>query len=64
VEFTRFLVGQSMAFEVQVFLRGSEVPYCRLDDEGADAPRLGWLGWLKTEEFRTDAGDAISAWIS
>jgi type VI secretion system protein ImpH len=64
VELTRFIVGQSTAFDVQVFLRAAEVPYCRLDDEGHAAPRLGWMGWLKTEEFALDAGDAVSAWVS
>jgi predicted component of type VI protein secretion system len=47
-----------------VSLRAQEVPYCRLDDEGFDAPRLGWMGWLKTGEFVTDAGDAVFAWVN
>src|ERR1035438_7927178 len=54
VQFTRYLVGQAMAFDVQVFLRAREVPYCRLDDEGVDAPRLGEMAWLKTREFQTE----------
>ena len=64
VQLTRYLVGQAMAFDVQVFLRAGEVPYCRLDDEGDHAPRLGWMGWLKTGEFATDAGDAVFAWVN
>lgn len=64
VELTRFSVGQAMAFDVQVFLRADEVPYCRLDDEGFDAPRLGWMGWLKTGDFAADAGDAVSSWVN
>ena len=63
-EFTRYLVGQALAFDVQVFLRAAEVPYCRLSDEGFDAPRLGWLGWLKTEEFQADAADAMFTWVN
>jgi type VI secretion system protein ImpH len=75
VGLTRFLVGQSMVFDVQVFLRAEEVPYFRLDDEGfrsenrgagppveSDSVRLGWMGWLKTSTFDTDAGDAVSTW--
>ena len=58
-ELTRFMTGQAMVFEVQVALRAAEVPWCRLDDKGFDAPRLGWMGWLKTGEFRSDAGDAV-----
>jgi type VI secretion system protein ImpH len=64
VQFTRYLVGQAMAFDVQVFLRATEVPYCRLDDEGVDAPRLGEMAWLKTREFLIDAGDAVSSWVN
>jgi type VI secretion system protein ImpH len=64
VELTRFLAGQAMAFDVQVILRADEVPWCRLDDEGPDAPRLGWQGWLKTGEFVTDADDAVFAWVN
>ena len=64
VELTKYITGQASAFDVQVFLRASEVPECRLDDEGADAPRLGWMGWLKTGEFLSDAGDSVFTWVS
>jgi type VI secretion system protein ImpH len=64
VQVTRFLAGQAMAFDVQVFLRANEVPYCRLDDEGLDAPRLGEMAWLKTREFLTDADDAVFGWVN
>ena len=64
IELARFLVGQALAFDVQIFLRAAEVPYCRLSDEGLDAPRLGWIGWLKTEEFQADAGDAVFTWVN
>lgn len=59
VELTTFIVGQSLAFDIQVILQAAEVPYCRLSDSGHDAPRLGWTGWLKTNEFPQDAGDAV-----
>jgi type VI secretion system protein ImpH len=64
VQFTRYLVGQAMAFDVQVYLRASDVPYCRLDDAGADAPRLGEMAWLKTREFQIDAGGAVFRWVN
>jgi len=64
VDLTKYIVGQAMVFDVQVFLRADQVPECRLNDEGADAPRLGWMGWLKTSAFVFDAGDSISTWIS
>jgi type VI secretion system protein ImpH len=64
VEVTRFIVGTAMCFDVQMILRASDVPYCRLDDEGSDAPRLGWIGWLKTGDLTIDAGESVSTWIN
>jgi type VI secretion system protein ImpH len=64
VELTTYLVGPAMAFEVQVVLRAKEVPYARLADDGEDAPRLGWIGWLKTAEFEAPADDAVSRWVN
>jgi type VI secretion system protein ImpH len=64
VELTRFFVGQALAFDVQVVLKAKSVPYCRLTDQGNDAPRLGWTGWLKTREFQSDAGDAVFAQVA
>jgi type VI secretion system protein ImpH len=64
VELVTYLVGQAMAFEVQVRLDAEEVPYARLTDEGPDAPRLGWLGWLKTGPFASSAGDAVFRWVN
>jgi type VI secretion system protein ImpH len=59
---TRFFAGDSLLFDIQLVLRGEEVPYPRLTDavkEGTPPPRLGWLSWLKTEEFERDAPDAV-----
>ena len=53
-----------MAFNVQLILRAADVPYCRLDDESTDAPRLGEMAWLKTREFLTDAGDAVFTFVN
>jgi type VI secretion system protein ImpH len=64
VDLTQFFVGQALAFDVQVILRRDEVPYCRLDDQGSDAPRLGWMGWLKTSDFEADADDAVFQWVN
>jgi predicted component of type VI protein secretion system len=48
-----------VAFDVQVVLAAASVPYCRLTTSGAEAPRLGWLGWLKTRDFPADAAEAV-----
>jgi type VI secretion system protein ImpH len=63
-QLTTYLVGQAMAFDVQVLLRADDVPYARLSDEGNDAPRLGWIGWLKTGDFDEAAGDAVFRWVN
>jgi type VI secretion system protein ImpH len=64
VEWARYLAGEAMTFDVQLILRAADVPYCRLDDESTDAPRLGEMAWLKTREFLTDAGDAVFTFVN
>ena len=61
IELTRFLVGQALAFDVQVILEKEQVPECRLLQNDDKAPRLGWMSWLKTKttQFPTHPGDAI-----
>ena len=62
IELTRFLVGQALAFDVQVILEKEQVPDCRLLEKDDDrAPRLGWMSWLKTKttRFPADPGDAV-----
>jgi type VI secretion system protein ImpH len=59
VEWVRFFVGPAMEFELQPILKSADVPDCFLSDEGPEAPRLGWMSWLKTEEFTEDARDAV-----
>src|SRR5271169_3940964 len=63
VELTRYVVGHSMAFDVQLVLQGADVPGCCLSDEGLNAPRLGWMGWLKTEEFGTDTDEPVFTYV-
>jgi type VI secretion system protein ImpH len=59
IELARYFVGLAFEFDVQLILRARDVPWCRLTDESADAPRLGWLGWLKTAEFGEHASEAV-----
>ncbi|RMF87369.1 MAG: type VI secretion system baseplate subunit TssG, partial [Nitrospinota bacterium] len=61
VQLTRFFAGQEYDFEVQLVLKATEVPRCRLGESGEHAPRLGWSAWLKDGEFRRDAEDAVFA---
>jgi len=59
VQLTRFVVGQPLDFQVQLVLRGAEVPRCQLGRDAAYPARLGWSTWLKTREFDHDAEDAL-----
>jgi type VI secretion system protein ImpH len=63
VNLVRFFVGQAFDFDVQLFLRSDEVPWCKLSDD-LHSPRLGWSTWLKTEEFSSDARDTVLAAIN
>jgi type VI secretion system protein ImpH len=64
VALTRYLLGQALAFDVQLILRASEVPDARLTDAGPEAPRLGWSSWLKNSTFAQDAADAVFTYLT
>jgi type VI secretion system protein ImpH len=63
VEVTRYLVGQALAFDVQLILRAAEVPDPRLTDTGPAALQLGWSSWLKTSPFQQHAADAVFTYL-
>jgi type VI secretion system protein ImpH len=55
----RFYLGPDLDFDVQLLLKGEQVPLCQLganDDEGAI---LGWNSWICTAPLDFDAPDAI-----
>jgi type VI secretion system protein ImpH len=56
---TRTYVGPALSFDVQLTLKGSEVPALVLSAEKASGPRLGWNTWLPMRGPRGDASDAI-----
>ena len=53
----RSYVGAVLSFDVQLILKGPEVPELQLASSAA--PRLGWNTWLPTTGARADASDAI-----
>jgi len=55
----RLFAERPLEFEIQPILKKEEVPLCELTRDLSNAPRLGWLGWLKVSEFRQDADDAV-----
>jgi type VI secretion system protein ImpH len=56
---TRTYVGPALSFDVQLTLKGSEVPPLMLSPERETGARLGWNTWLPTQAPRGDASDAI-----
>jgi type VI secretion system protein ImpH len=56
---TRFFSNEEFDFEVQLLLKRDDVPACDLTSTPKDAPRLGWVSWLKTKAIDRDPGDTI-----
>ncbi len=58
-ELVRLHVGMEFDFDVQLVLRGEEVPWCRLDSDSSDPARLGWNTWIRSSPLQNDVGDAV-----
>jgi type VI secretion system protein ImpH len=56
---TRFFAGDAIDFEVQLVLKREDAPPCKLGEEGAATPRLGWLTWARSSPLSHDPGDTI-----
>jgi type VI secretion system protein ImpH len=56
---TKFFCNDEFDFEVQLMLAREEAPRCEVGFEGAAAPRLGWVTWLKSAPLDRDPGDTI-----
>ncbi|MDE3178455.1 MAG: type VI secretion system baseplate subunit TssG [Acidobacteriota bacterium] len=56
---TRFFSNDELDFEVQLILKREDVPQCELGAGGDQAPRLGWLTWVKTAPLESNALDAV-----
>jgi type VI secretion system protein ImpH len=54
-QFVRTYVGPEFDFDVQLVLRGAEVPWCALDGNA----RLGWNTWVRVEAFQRDVDDVV-----
>lgn len=58
---TRLYIGPDVDFQVQLVLRASDVPSCRLTSSEPTASRLGWNTWLLSQRSTQDAADAVFA---
>jgi type VI secretion system protein ImpH len=58
-QLTRLFAGHDRSFEVQLVLKSTDVPPCRLGATGYHAPRLGWSTWLTSATLTYDPDDVI-----
>jgi type VI secretion system protein ImpH len=59
-EICRFFSRDELVFELQLVLRGDEVPDTRLSvEESVNDSRLGWTTWAKSASFEKDAEDVV-----
>jgi type VI secretion system protein ImpH len=55
----RFYLGPDLDFDVQLLLKGQDVPPCQLTGNGDNGAILGWNSWICTAPLDFDATDAI-----
>ena len=58
---TRSYVGPTLSFDVQLTLKGAEVPPLTLSADPEAGPRLGWNTWLPTTLPRVAVSDPVFA---
>jgi type VI secretion system protein ImpH len=59
-EICRFFSRDELVFELQLVLRGDQVPEARLSvEEGPADSRLGWTTWAKSAPFEKDAESVV-----
>ncbi|HEX5270432.1 MAG TPA: type VI secretion system baseplate subunit TssG [Gemmataceae bacterium] len=58
-QLVRFYAGPDLDFDVQLVLAAQDVPECRLSDDDAVFPRLGWNSWSGPLAGGGDACDAV-----
>jgi type VI secretion system protein ImpH len=56
---TRLYIGPTLAFDVQLLLRGETVPDTVLADPTGPGLRLGWNSWLRSGKLRGCVKDAV-----
>ncbi len=57
----RLYVGPEIKVDVQLVLKASEIPKCRMHHTPSSGPRLGWNSWLTCQPIVEDSGDAVFA---
>jgi type VI secretion system protein ImpH len=57
----RLYVGPAIKVDVQVVLKASDVPRCRMAAARGKGRRLGWNCWMTSRPVRRDSDDAVFA---
>jgi len=55
----RLYVGPELKVDVQLVLKASEIPRCRMLQSGGKGPRLGWNSWFSSRPMPRDSEDAV-----
>jgi len=58
-QLVRLYVGPELDFDVQLVLKSKDVPECRLTEDEASGPCLGWNTWVRNQAMPRDAEDAV-----
>jgi type VI secretion system protein ImpH len=57
----RLYVGPELKVDVQLALKASEIPRCRMPRSPGKGARLGWNSWLTSRPMHRDSDDAVFA---
>jgi type VI secretion system protein ImpH len=55
----RFYVGPALKVDVQLILKASDIPQCKMLHEKGKGPRLGWNTWMTSRPMKHDSNDAV-----
>jgi len=59
----RLYVGPELMIDVQLILKASEIPRCKMHHTPSKGPRLGWNCWLTRKPMQQDSYDAVFAGV-
>jgi type VI secretion system protein ImpH len=55
----RLYIGPELKVDVQLILKASEIPRCRMQHARGKGPRLGWNTWFTSRPMLRDSADAV-----
>jgi type VI secretion system protein ImpH len=58
-DWVRLYLGMELDIDIQLLPAKDDVPWCRLDYDESNGPRLGWNTWIRTHNFGSSPPEAI-----